>query len=83
MAVRFAIMLGALAVMLQSLRTKQYIFTGVFVGVMILFNPLVPSFAFSGKSLILVASLLPFAASLIWMKERIQNIVLLVPKAAI
>jgi hypothetical protein len=72
-AVRFAIVLGALAVLLQSLRTHQYLFTGVFGGLMILFNPLFPGFAFNGRWPVLLAALVPFAASLIWMRERTQE----------
>ena len=70
-SVRFVILLGGLALLLQSLRTRQYAFTALFAGIMLLFNPLLPGFAFSGKWVILLVSLVPFAASLIWMKERI------------
>jgi hypothetical protein len=70
-SVRFVVLLGGLAAMLQSLRTRQYAFTALFGTVMLLFNPLLPAFAFSGKSAVLVASLVPFVASLIWMKERL------------
>jgi hypothetical protein len=69
-SVRFVILLGALAIVLQSLRTRQYGFTALFAAVMVLFNPLLPAFDFSGKSAILVVSLIPFAASLKWMKEK-------------
>jgi predicted membrane channel-forming protein YqfA (hemolysin III family) len=71
-SMRFVISLGGLAVLMQSIRTRQYGFTVVFVGIMLLFNPLLPAFGFSGKWAILLAGIIPFAASLIWMKEYSQ-----------
>jgi len=73
-SLRFVISLGGLAVLMQSVRTRQYGFTVVFVGIMLLFNPLLPAFGFSGKWAILLAGIIPFAASLIWMKGYTQGL---------
>lgn len=70
MSVRFVISLGGLAGLLQSLRARQYAFTALFALLMVMFNPLLPTFDFSGKWVILVASLFPFIASLIFVKEE-------------
>ena len=71
--VRFAIGLGAIVIMFESLRARQYAFTALFAAIVLLFNPLLPIFALSGNGLILVASVLPFVASLVWMKDRTQR----------
>ena len=68
--VRFAIGLGAIIVMLESLGARQYVFTAVFAGVILLFNPVVPTFALAGNWLILLASVLPFVASLVWLRPQ-------------
>src|SRR5947209_2792000 len=44
-AVRFAIGLGAIVIMFESLRTRQYAFTALFAAVVLLFNPVLPIFA--------------------------------------
>ena len=70
--VRFAIGFGALIMIFESLRTRQYVFTAVFAVVILLFNPVVPTFALRGNSLLLLASVLPFVASLVWLRpERV------------
>lgn len=69
--VRFAIGLGAIVIIFESLRTRQYAFTALFAAVVLLFNPLVPTFALAGHWVIPLAGVLPFIASLVWMKERI------------
>lgn len=71
--VRFAIGLGAIVVMFESLRARQYAFTALFAMVVLLFNPVLPTFAFAGNWGFLVAAVLPFLASLVWMKERIRT----------
>lgn len=71
--VRFAIGLGAIIMMFESLRTQQYAFTALFAAIVLLFNPVVPTFPLAGSRLILLASALPFVASLVWMKERIRT----------
>jgi hypothetical protein len=67
--VRFLVALGALAVMVQGLHTQRYAFTALFAGLVCLYNPFVPTFAFSGswQRWLVFASALPFLMSLIWM----------------
>lgn len=47
--VRFAIGLGVIVIMFESLRTRQYKFTALFGAVVLLFNPVVPTFALAGN----------------------------------
>jgi hypothetical protein len=68
--VRFAIGLGAISLLFESLRERQYVFSALFTAIVLLFNPVFPISPVSANWLILFASVLPFAASLIWMKER-------------
>jgi hypothetical protein len=68
--VRFAIGVGAAVIMFKAFRVRQYAFTGLFAAIVLLFNPVLPTFSFSGNSAILLASVLPFVASLVLMKER-------------
>ena|ERR1700728_4514869 len=71
--VRFAIALGAIVVTLQSLRARQYVFTALFAAIVLIFNPVFPTFALSGHWAILFGSVLPFVASLLWMRRTSQN----------
>jgi hypothetical protein len=71
--VTFAIGLGAIVMMFESLRTRQYAFTALFAAVVLLFNPVLPTFALAGNWVILLAGVLPFVASLVWMKERTRK----------
>jgi hypothetical protein len=71
--VRVAIALGATVMLFETLRTRQHVSTVSFAGIVLLFNPLFPAFALSGNWPILLASALPFVASLIWMRELIQR----------
>jgi hypothetical protein len=71
--VRVAIGLGAIILLFESLRVRQYAFTALFATLVLLFNPVLPIFAVAGNWLILLASVLPFVASLVWMKERPQR----------
>jgi hypothetical protein len=72
-AVRVAIGLGAIILLFESLRARRYTFTALFAAIVLLFNPVFPIFALSGNWLILLASILPFVASLVWLKERPQR----------
>lgn len=82
--VRLAIGLGAIVIMFESLRARQYAFTALFAAIVLLFNPLLPLFALSGNGLILFASVLPFVASLVWMKDRTWRVaVTAVPTSAL
>jgi hypothetical protein len=69
--VRFAIGFGAIVIMFESLRARQYAFTALFAAIVLLFNPVLPTFALSGNWPILLASVLPFVASL--MKNRTRR----------
>src|SRR5690349_8015682 len=51
--VRFAIGLGAIVILFESLRTRQYTFAALFAAVVLLFNPVVPTFALAGHWVIL------------------------------
>jgi hypothetical protein len=66
--VRFMVGAGAIAVMIQSLRTGRYVFAPVFAALVVLFNPIAPVFEFSGdwQRALLIASAAPFVASLAW-----------------
>jgi len=78
--VRFAIGIGAMLIMFQSLRARQYTFTALFAALILLFNPVFPTFAFSGSWLILLVSMIPFIASLVWMKGTSSRAVVLAPE---
>jgi hypothetical protein len=52
---------------------RQYTFTALFATVVLLFNPVVPTFALAGNLVISLAGVLPFVASLVWMKERTRR----------
>jgi len=85
--VRVAIGLGAIVILFESIRLRQYTFTALFAGIVLLFNPLFPVFALSGNRLIVLASVLPFVASLVWMKQQtrartVQQIRPLAPASA-
>ncbi len=71
--VRFAVGFGAIFIMFESVRARQYAFTALFAATVLLFSPVFPSFALSGKWLILFATVLPFIASLVWINERTQR----------
>jgi hypothetical protein len=68
--VRFAIGLGAIIFLSESLRARQYALVVLFAALVLLFNPLLPTFALAGNGALLLASVLPFVASLVWIKER-------------
>lgn len=66
--VRFIVAAGALAIMLQALRSADYAIAGVFGVVAVLYNPIAPVFSFAGewqRGLVLGTALL-FAVSFYW-----------------
>jgi hypothetical protein len=71
--VRFAIGLGAILLLFESLRARQYALTALFAVIVLLFNPFLPTFALAGNGALLLASVLPFVASLVWLNERTQR----------
>lgn len=68
-AVRSAVTLGALIVMIQGLHTRRYAFAALFAAIVVLYNPLFPTFTLSGgwQRLLVLTSAVPFVASLAWM----------------
>ncbi len=71
--VRFAIELGAIVIMFESVRTRQYVFTALFATIILLFNPILPTSPLLRSWLILLAGVLPFVAFLVWMKKRTRT----------
>jgi hypothetical protein len=72
--VRFVVAAGALAMMFQSLRFRYYVVAAAFGALVLLYNPLAPVFAFAGEwqSGLVVASAVPFVASLAWSKPKVE-----------
>lgn len=70
--VRFIVAAGATFIMFQALHAKRYGVAAGFGGLALLYNPAVPVFAFSGdwQRGLVVASAIPFVASLTIHKER-------------
>ena len=73
--VRFIVAGAALVVMFQLLHAKQYALAAVFGAVALLYNPMVPPFTFSGdwQRAMVVATALPFVASLVWRSTRTEH----------
>lgn len=73
--VRFVVAAGATALMLQALRSKYYVVAAVFGALVLIYNPVAPLFGFSGEweSGLVVASAVPFVASLAWRKPRMES----------
>jgi len=71
--VQFIVTLGAVVLMGRALKARQYLAAFVFGLLFLLYNPLLTLITFSGdlpKALVF-ASAIPFAASLLWGKERL------------
>jgi hypothetical protein len=64
--VRFAVALGAIVVVFQSFRERQYALAALFGAIVLFYNPVVPVFDFSGgwQRVFVLASAAVFAASL-------------------
>ena len=71
--VRFAMGLGAIILLFESLQARQYALTILFAATVLLFNPFLPLFALAGNGALLLTSVLPFAASLVWINGRTQR----------
>ena len=68
--IRFAVALGGMVVLFQAVRRRRYALAAVFATLIVIYNPIVPTFPFAGAaplSLVLLTTL-PFAASLIWLR---------------
>ena len=70
--VRLAIGVGATVIMFDHIRARNRGFTALFAAMVLLFNPLLPVFALSRNESTLLASILPFVASLLWMRHPMQ-----------
>jgi hypothetical protein len=70
--VRFLVTASALVLMFQAFQTRYYPFAAAFGAVALLFNPVAPAFTFSGdwQRGMVVASAVPFIASLVWPNGR-------------
>ena len=73
--VRFAVVLGALTMMSQALRSKYYVLAAVFGALVVVYNPVAPLAGFAGnwQSGLVVAAAIPFAASLAWRNPRMES----------
>ena len=69
---RLGIALGAIVVIFASFHGRLYSFTGLLGAIVLIF-------ALSGNWSILLASVLPFTASLIWMSERAHRAAIRLP----
>ena len=71
--VRFLVTASAMVVMFQAFRARYYAVAAVFGALALFYNPVVPAFSFSGdwQHAVVVASAVPFVASLAWPTGRI------------
>jgi hypothetical protein len=71
--VRFAVCAGAVRIASLAISGRKYAWAAVFVGMALLYNPVVPVFALSGSLdlLIVIASLAPFLAAFAVLKPRL------------
>lgn len=72
--VRFIVAAGAIIVMLQAFHTRHYADVVVFGSIALLYNPAVPVFSFFGRwqRAVMLASAVPFVASLAWHNVRAE-----------
>lgn len=72
-AARFLLAAGGLVLMFQAFHARHYTFAALFGALALLYNPVVPVFRFSGQwqSAFVVASAIPFIASLTWRKTEL------------
>lgn len=71
--VRFLVAVGAIVLMFQAFHTRNYAFGAVFGALALLYNPVAPVFSFSGEwqRAFVVASAVPFVASLTWRNAKL------------
>jgi len=67
--VRIIIGVGATVMMFDNIRARQHGFTALFGSIVLLFNPVLPAFALPRSETILLASILPFVGSMLWMRR--------------
>lgn len=70
--VRFIVAAGAIVVMFQAFDERHFAVAALFAALAVLYNPVVAVFGFSGGGwrALLIASIVPFAASLAWRESR-------------
>jgi hypothetical protein len=71
--VRFTVAVAAIAGIFQAAKAQKYAFAVTFGALALLYNPLAPLIRFSGdgQRAVVAASVIPFAASLVWGKRKI------------
>jgi len=71
--VRFLVAAGAVVLMFRAFDTRNYAFGTVFGALALLYNPVAPVFSFSGEwqRALVVASAVPFVASLTWQNAKL------------
>jgi hypothetical protein len=71
-AIRFLAAGGASIVMVQAFQARRYAFAALFGALVLLYNPVVPVFSLSGdwQRVVVIASTVPFFASLTWRQAR-------------
>jgi hypothetical protein len=74
-AVRFLLAGGGLVLMFQAFHTRHYAFATVFGALALLYNPVAPVIRFSGEwqSVFVMASAVPFIASLTWRNAKLVS----------
>ncbi len=70
--IRFIVAAGALVVMFQALQARNYALAALVGTLAVLYNPVAPVFSFSGvwQRALVVATAVPFVASLTWPNAR-------------
>lgn len=73
LGVRFLVAAGAMALTFEAFHTRDYAFGAVFGALALLYNPVAPVFSFSGEwqRALVVASAVPFVASLTWRNAKL------------
>lgn len=66
----FAIALCAFAIAFSALREHRYVVAAGFAALVLIYNPLFPTFSLAGRwqRLVVLASVAPFVASLVWQR---------------
>jgi hypothetical protein len=74
-AFRFMVAAASTVVMFQAFRTGHYVSAAVFGAMVLLYNPVAPVFGFAGdwQRALVLASVFPFVASLIWRDPRTKD----------
>ena len=70
--VKFIVSAGAIAIVLQAIRTRSYAIAALFGALAVVYNPVTPVFTFSGdwERALVMATATPFIVSLGWRNSR-------------